>query len=201
MAIMQPSAHDQIEHIALTNKASATKQRLLGTQATQYSTHYANIEHLRCVRQLDKIYHPPHQLMASKRDTMSSFTNILLALATLTPLADVSASAVPDTLVKRADLECPSSNGTEYLTNSGYNFRIRCNSDTRSNGYWGLTTTQTFDECLRTCGGLPRCNYVTYTGRSVDTYGSCYLKEDNGGSYVSANNVYVARKLNPAYCQ
>lgn len=135
---------------------------------------------------------------------MPSFSNTLMATATFALLA--TASAVPGyapayKLFKRADLECPASDGTEYAASTGGDYRIHCNTDTQSGSYFDLITAQNFDDCITACDAESSCNFVTFTGQSAATYGSCYLKTDNGGSYVSANGVYLARKLNPAYCQ
>ena len=133
---------------------------------------------------------------------MPSIMQTFLTLTTLTALT--TASAVPSLpfqpLVKRADLQCPASDGSEYIVSSGTHYRIRCNSDTQSGSYFSLITAQNFDECIQACEGTARCNFVTFTGQSAATYGSCYLKEDYGSGYVSANGVYVARKLSAGQC-
>lgn len=95
---------------------------------------------------------------------------------------------------------CPSSNGTIVSDPNGFNYTVRCSSDSTINSYGSAPAASSYLDCMTACDGdmTNNCTGAVYVG-SVGGGGPgiCYLKRNMGDFFAAgANLIAIAREPN-----
>lgn len=72
---------------------------------------------------------------------------------------------------------CPGSNGESFVSTSGHNFTIECDTD-HAGGDLKMAVVDGLEACINACGDEPRCVDVSLSGEA------CYLKSQLGQDLV-----------------
>ncbi|KAK5296620.1 hypothetical protein LTR16_000533 [Cryomyces antarcticus] len=114
--------------------------------------------------------------------------------ATVVTTASASASSSAAATPAAPSAACPASNGTVFTDASGYNYTIRCSSDTSVSASSNAAVSGDFNSCFSLCDADTLCTSFVFLGTANGLGpGNCYLKHGStAGTVVSSDSAHVA---------
>lgn len=115
-----------------------------------------------------------------------------LISAVLVGSGSASSGSAPSPTTSPSTNLCPSVNGTIISDPSGFNYTVRCASDSTINSYKSAPAASSYIDCMTACDGdiANNCTGAVYVGRvGGGGAGTCYLKRSMGDIIAAGNDL------------
>ncbi|GHJ84917.1 hypothetical protein NliqN6_1319 [Naganishia liquefaciens] len=122
---------------------------------------------------------------------------VLVGSGSIGTTSTSTSTATPSSSVTKF---CPSANGTVVADPNGFNYTVRCSSDSTVNSYKSAPATSSYLDCMTACDAdyVNNCTGAVYVGRAGGAgAGTCYLKRIMGDySVAGADLIAISRAVN-----